>query len=452
MSHRYFALVPHPDSTRVFVHPTERGWSLPGLISETPLDPPFDPVCRYLNETWGIRTRPLRGLYGERDEDGSNEREILEVEPPERGDPGSLRGSWVGQDELASLDWADAEQRPVIERWMEAAESGSVPANRASWARPGWRAEAERWIEARLAEHGLTLADSTEIVKMWSISCLLKAPTSNGYVYFKASHAMFAHEARLTELLARHHPDSVPSLLAVDGEGNRFLMRDFGPSKLGDQRDPALWEGAMRRFAAIQVEWTSRTDDLIALGCRDRRLEELSELDEVLAYARALPLDPKEKLSDAEEEALCRRLADLPRLTDQLREFGLPYTLLHGDLHPYNIVAEGERIVYYDWSDGAVAHPFFDLLTMLRKGEGNDDPIRRRCLIDAYLEPWSEYGSMERLRQAVEAALRLAPLFHALSYHWIAVHTEGGALDELAGGITHFLKLFLEAQDSEECS
>ena len=57
---------------------------------------------------------------------------------------------------------------------------------------------------------------------------MLRMPTAEGSVYFKASAPAHAQEAGLTEFLAHRRPESTAALLAVDTGRSWMLMRDSG--------------------------------------------------------------------------------------------------------------------------------------------------------------------------------------------------------------------------------
>ena len=116
-------------------------------------------------------------------------------------------------------------------------------------------------------------------------------------------------------------------------------------------------------------------------------------MDERAAWDAAAP-----SLSDA-----CRRLA----------EAGPADTLVHGDLHPYNVSvgAGGARI--FDWTDAAVSHPFVDLVTYVSR---TPDVSVRRALVDGYLAQWREQLAPARLAHAGELALVAGSLYQLRTY------------------------------------
>lgn len=80
--------------------------------------------------------------------------------------------------------------------------------------------------------------------------------------------------------------------------------------------------------------------------------------------------------------------------------------------------------MFFDWTDACVAHPFFDLVTLLIENTDHgerlpDVPSARERLIEAYLGEWSAYAPMDRLHKAWALAEPLGWLHQAISYQYL---------------------------------
>ena len=99
--------------------------------------------------------------------------------------------------------------------------------------------------------------------------------------------------------------------------------------------------------------------------------------------------------------------AGTPSCATGWRSGGVTGSLQHDDLHDANVFVADGRHRFFDWGDASVAHPFLSLLVPLRVaadalGVPNGDRVLLR-LRDAYLEPWSAYGSPAELREQCRA-------------------------------------------------
>ena len=191
---------------------------------------------------------------------------------------------------------------------------------------------------------------------------VLRCPVEGGDAYFKCSPEIFGSEAAVTQALAERMPGRVPEVIAVDEAQRWLLMGDLAAAELGEQ-DESLWHHGLTTHAGIQVSWLGRTDELVGLGLPVRSLADLAAEVEVLTGDPALA------------EA-CRRL-------DRL---GPGPTLVHGDLHPWNVVFGSGAARVFDWSDAAVSHPFVDLATYVFRTQ---DVAVRRELVEAYVAAWA---------------------------------------------------------------
>lgn len=146
-------------------------------------------------------------------------------------------------------------------------------------------------------------------------------------------------------------------------------------------------------------------------------------------------------LSSREVEQLRALGPDLKILCHQLANDAIPQTLVHGDLHPGNIAVQNGTPIYFDWTDACVAHPFFDVLTFL---DTVDDPVWQRRLHDSYLVQWTDYASLECLREVFARSQLLATIHQAVSYRHIMAPVEGPSKQAIRGGATYWLRKLLQ--------
>jgi aminoglycoside phosphotransferase (APT) family kinase protein len=275
-----------------------------------------------------------------------------------------------------------------------------------------------------MARLGRPLTGPVEQVRVWELSCVLRAPTTAGDVWFKTNIAspLFVNEGVVMRALAELFPDRVPAPLAVDSERGWMVLAGFG-GRVGWDASLEAVEEVARSFARMQVEAAGHVDRLLAAGCHDRRLDRLAAraaawLPEVGADGRLPAMDAATWLSGDEAAALAAAVPRIHACCQELAGLAVPPSLVHGDLHLGN-VAEGPRgPLLFDWTDACVAHPFLDLAT-IRRGTGEVDVAEaelRARLRAAYLPAWSSFEAPERLARAWELAAPLGALHQAISY------------------------------------
>jgi hypothetical protein len=282
------------------------------------------------------------------------------------------------------------------------------------------------WIDAQVERTG-----AVETLHQRAWSAMLRVPTRAGDAYFKAAAPSLAHEAALTDALARWQPSCTVELVAVDAGRGWMLMRDSGPT-LRDvlAREPRQDRlgPLLARYAQLQVELAPRRAEILALGVPDRGLERLPDIVESL---------------DVDGD-LVRRLAA------EIGSYGLPETLVHEEVHPGNVLVRDGGFVFVDWSDSSVGHPFFGTVVALRsiadQLELDPGAPELERLRDAYLEPWTAHAPLERLRALFPLAYRLGMLNRALSWHAILEPLQPPLRDEYAPYLTAWLEEFAGAE------
>ncbi|MFF5079196.1 phosphotransferase [Actinoplanes sp. NPDC000266] len=253
------------------------------------------------------------------------------------------------------------------------------------WCDPEWIAGAHAWIAAHLDSPAVGAIEEVR-VRPWSVSH--RVMTAAGARWFKANITGCRYEAGLAEALAAWVPGRTLAPIAVERERGWLLTADAGPT-LRDLGEGGDWAGLLQSYASLQRGLTDRADRMIELGVPDMRLPRVREKTDGV-------------------EAWC----------DELAADGIPATLQHDDLHDNNVFA-GFR--FFDWGDTSVGHPFGSLLVSL--GVAGADHAER--LRDAYLEVWSDLGTLKSLRRSASLAVRLARVSRAEAWRRAV---EGAAL------------------------
>jgi Phosphotransferase enzyme family len=271
------------------------------------------------------------------------------------------------------------------------------------WEQPSWRAQAEAWIDQEVERLGLEVVGTIEQPHVRPWSTVLRIPTSDGDLYFKASAPVQAFEVPLLAALMDDFADRLPPVLAFDADRAWLLMRDGGtPLRELVKAPPDLrhWLAVVPLYAELQLGATARVDELLQLGVTDLRLEHLSE--------RFAELVERADVTPAEREALGARVPGLEELCNELLQDGIPATLQHNDLHAHNVLLRDGCYRLFDWGDSSISHPFQTMRVTIRFAmqdvglEEDDESVER--LRDAYLEPWTDGRSRASFLRSFELA------------------------------------------------
>jgi hypothetical protein len=406
-----YGLLPHPNQPLVLVESTPENITLPTVVYNDWVGPWNTYVLKpVLEKKVGIAVNILRYVARDRDEESKRMYSIHLLEPRSSQLPSDAH--WQPLEKVLRSMEAHLALRDGLIQWQSEKMSGLIPERRAPWALPGWHARAEKWIADRVADLGRGTIYAIQPVKSWSISCVLKVFTESGNLYFKAPRdlPLFVNEGVLLENLANLYPDRVPKPVAVQPEERWMLLDDFGDiseNELPLEEDVRL----MQDFASLQIDSSRKIESLLAAGCKDRRLNVLlSQIEPLLNDGLVLSkLDPEDR---AKLQQAAPRLREL---IVQLFSLDIPCAILHGDLHGGNVIRHGNTFLYFDWTDAAISHPFFDMIHIFHQ----EDVERKTALQESYLALWEEHYSKAHVRRAWQLASVLYGFYHAVSYQTI---------------------------------
>ncbi len=434
---RVRALVAHPSEPRILVvhadGPRVPEFELPGSpwVGEPP------EFLAALRERVGFDSDLLRCVTQSMDQ-AARAKSVTLLFAARSGAEVSDSMAWMSATDVGSLasDQADIAEsiRQLLFDLATATTNERMP-----WTNRGWHAEAEDWLRSTLTDRGTPVVGAIEPILVWELSCVLRAQTVSGPVFFKTAldTPLFANEASVVAELAALFPGEVPTPLAVDLDRRLLVLEDAG-QVVGWRAPVETREDVMRAVAQLQIRSASHVERLLAAGCIDRRLDWLAEQttswSTQVDLSRWLSADEVAELRSAERRLaeICAELASLP----------VPHTIVQGDLHLGNIARSEHGFVIFDWTDACIAHPFIDMIAIRHE---EDETIQAR-LREAYLAEWRGFGSDEELSRAWQLAEPLTAFNHAISYVALWSSIDAEAADREFGSATRqFLRTLLDA-------
>jgi hypothetical protein len=421
LTYEYHILIGHPQAPRVLLLPGAAGWRLPDFsTAERHFWQDVAHVNQAMAERYGVALVTLRCLALDYERDSELLSKVYAASLADESWRPPAGALWAGRAELARLQLALPRHRTALDEWFAWYAGAAAPASRAPWYMPGWHGRAAAWVADQLAGLGIAQLGPCVQLRSWQRSAILRAPTSQGEVYFKAVPPMFGHEPVLTVALAAADRERFCEPLAIDAGRGWLLMRALAGRELHEEPEIALWEGALRSFAEVQIASAERIGALRAAGVPARPLAELAgQIEPLLADLSATMPGQPAGLSAEQRAALPGLAPRLRAMCAELERLGLPDALEHGDFWAGQIVCRhGGGYAFLDWSDSSLSHPFFSLLLFLIEIEDHFPkvPHVRERLRAAYLDPWAALFPRRALARAFELAQPLAALHHARTY------------------------------------
>lgn len=308
------------------------------------------------------------------------------------------------------------------------------------WRSAEWRGSATAWLDDRLAEAGTERTGEVDQPHVRPWATVLRAPTTAGPVWLKATAPGTSAEIGLYALLREIVPEQVLQPIAIDFERSWIVLPDGGP-RLDDWLTEVDLAAAMAEivpvYARLQRALAPHTARMLTLGLTDMRPAMLPQrFEEALAVVgpdleRAGKPERRtyERLVAAHDTVAswCGELAGLPG----------PASVDHSDLHQWNVLVGSPdgmvRARFYDWGDAVVGHAFASMLVPLwfvqdHVGDVNDPRVIR--VRDAYLAEFDDLAPKGELVRALELACRTAKIVHTLTWARAVESLAGAEIEE----------------------
>ena len=304
------------------------------------------------------------------------------------------------------------------------------------FSRLGWIDDAISWI---VTATGQKLSSKRQI-EQWNFGgefALLRLRMDEGGCYWlKATGKPNKHEYDITVCLSELYSDFLPPLIATRKEWNAWLTKEFG-EPFADLPPADAMTCAATNFATFQLETINGVEMLLSAGAFDQRLRTLREhIDPIFRFlADAMTRQRSTKVPPLGHERLQELAILVTDACDRMESLGIPDTLLHNDLNAGNILYDGRRCVFTDWSEAAVGNPFLACERLCRLNVNHGEVVHT-----AYRKLWIEQVGEAGIREA----FTLAPLLDVFAYlygrgYWIACENHPQYLESRARSLARHM-------------
>jgi hypothetical protein len=321
------------------------------------------------------------------------------------------------------------------------------------WHDPAWQKSAHEWVRAQAERNSIRLTGEIEQPHVYHWSTVMRVPTAEGLLFFKATAGETLHEIALTEKMAGWFPDCLPDLIAVDTVRGWMLMRNGGEqlrASIRPVKDVRPWEPVIKEYARLQIGLAGHVDEILATGIPDHRLAALPALySHLLTDEESLRVGREKGLTSEEFQQLESLRSRFEQICADLAGYGIPESVNHGDFHDGNVLVRDGRITFFDWGDADVTHPFVSLRTWLVSMEialDLDDYVltpEMAHLLDCYLEAFEQFASKEDLRKAYALSKPVASVVKALAWQSSVAQMDASVREEYVHIVPAVLQEFL---------
>ncbi|WOH37415.1 phosphotransferase [Thalassotalea fonticola] len=281
--------------------------------------------------------------------------------------------------------------------------------NSLNWDSSEWMESVQLWTNQNLSKYGLEPIGNLQKVSGWALGQIFKQNTNDGFYFFKATAflPLFSNESKLCSKLSELVPEYVPETICSSSDKQWMISKDFGGG-LPEYADKSLWAKAFQRLANLQQQSIKHINELIISGCLRRQITDIpKQLNEILNDSNITQYLPDEFRLKKEELVF-----KVKQSIEELENFNIPSTIVHGDLHIENIAQINDDFLFFDWSDACISHPFIDGTYIFRMPESED----KETIVKAYLSQWSDLADFETLQKAWNTAELICYAHQAISY------------------------------------
>ena len=376
--------------------------------------PEIEVLVREVRRSLGLETAVLRCVdQGDPAEERPRVYSMVSGSPVEALD-NDFR--WAESAPTDARSGSESDQAGLIRSEFVRVQGGAPHSPVVPWEWPhGWHDAVGGWIADGVRAVVPTDRFTMEPVRTWSISTVYRIRMNEdaeiSRLYFKASPSFFSSEVDVTSVVAGRFPEISPRLVAFDSQRRWMLMDDLGDRTFNSDVTPELWQEAMRSLARIQLSFVDRPNDLSRLRLERRTVETTGKtLRSWIDDPAGLNLYYSDERGRSALDRLAPHISLVDELCHRIDAIGLPDSLDHGDLDSTNIFVRNGVPVIMDWSDACISNPVFTPALI-------SQVARNPRLSDAFLAEWTDYATLDSLRENFEYAKPVAALARAFHYH-----------------------------------
>ncbi len=301
--------------------------------------------------------------------------------------------------EYVYLNIEKVKDNPISEREL----AKDVP----KWADYDWYEDLTVYLNLNFEDYSITQ------IKVSSLSSVMKIAAGETY-YFKVIPEFFQNELTIIKHLSTRYPQNVQSLYNYDLKNSCFITKDIGLPLLAECQDKEIWMRVLKDYAKMQIGEMDQVKGLLAKGITDRRMPKLIEhIDFISQRIKNVVRDEECSLTTNEIALWFSLERELKNECVKL-DNTIPDTIEHGDLYLANIAFGKERVIFFDFTDICVTHPFLSLATFFAECDFKDEEIREIEL--AYLSCFSDYLAIDELKRVLVRAKAVGEIHLAYTY------------------------------------
>ncbi|MCF6766220.1 aminoglycoside phosphotransferase family protein [Thiotrichales bacterium 19S3-7] len=320
------------------------------------------------------------------------------------------------------------------------------------------RQQALQWAKSYLKQQGESVVFEESITNSpWA--SVSKLVTNKRELFLKQTPTDLYCEVAVLRLLNKLEVTSIPQLVAENHSLNAFLTSSVGEVSLREISDRRLMMGLFIKgvisYAQLQRYFEDKLFLLEKVGVKDYTLDNFPALYHHLLNQQSQLL--ADGLLAHEYKKLQQLTTKLIELSNKLKAYQIPETLIHCDFHDGNLIFDSKTMAVsiIDWGEVALSHPFFSLAGCLwnlvyQRNLDKQSKMYYKLKLEL-LRPWLDLYDQKHLMRAFDLAEKLNGFYAALGYQFIYMATKNEVLPAsvykkgaLSGCLRSFINVLCE--------
>jgi hypothetical protein len=329
-----------------------------------------------------------------------------------------LSPSWnpdIANLESVSLDDLDGDclslgEHDILNRIISGDTEGRCPLSKM-----GWVEEAKTWIQDVAPRRPIQFNEDLKQLNAGGQFALVRFGTDDGPAFWlKATGIPNAHELEVTQTIASFCPQFLPPIIAKRRDWNAWVSEEAG-EPLAENLRLAPFERAAEHLAQLQIATTRHIPQFLDAGCFDHRTPVLrAHLPDMIEYLKnAMGKQTSTRAPRLANQRLDELGIVLERACIVSERIGIPDAIIHNDMNASNILIDGDRALFTDWSEACIGNPFLTFQHLqIQAGEVDTTRYWVSKLRTIYRDNWrSILSDLE-----IDAAFALSPPLAIVSY------------------------------------
>lgn len=307
------------------------------------------------------------------------------------------------------------------------------------FSKQGWFQRVSKWITKTLSQQPFyEQVQSIKQLRAQPDGAVIFVNVESGKRFFfkETPKYMWNNEQTITCALARYMPEYFETPIAVHVQHRWILMKDLGHSLpcnfFDDKYNIHIAKMVLLKWVNIQKQSSKLVPKLRQAGVIVQdgawlisQVDQMTRDPEWIKLQKEAPRVESQPADNKSNEYGHRERSNIERLVKEIDTHNVPLTVVHGDLHAANVIIQkGQDVTFFDFGRTSISYPFLDAAM------GTLSSCFHLKDMDFYLNEWTSYESLEKLRKLLLLIDEMCDVICSLEAYHAMKNAEQSQLQE----------------------